>query len=175
MQPLVSALSRLPHLTCLSLDGVGVAPTALAALAAALPGLRALSLSGCPGLGGGASRTAPPVSSSAAGAPSEWASALAGMPRLQWLDLRGVRGVTQTHVRALVPSVLAGGGRLGPGSIALDDELAQRVMNSGTAARAMHLDANKEDVARWGRVELEVRARVVECRELCLHSCLRPC
>jgi len=161
----VTALSKLSHLACLSLAGAGLSPQALVALAAALPGLRALSLAGCLGLGATTSSRMTPLASSstsftpvAAAASGEWAAALARMPSLQWLDLRGVRDVTQAHVRALAPALLAAG-RLGPGSLALDDELARRIVDSGNAARGMRLaDASDDEVARWSRVELEVRA-----------------
>lgn len=144
MQALASSLRSLPLLSCVDLSGTAVTANGLVAFLEGAAQLRALRLANCSGL-----------IASAKPSDTAWVASIAALPRLEWLDLRGT-GVTRAHIRALAPSVVAG--RLGTGSVLLDEPEAEVVRAGGEAARAMRLDASDDEIRAWKGAELEVRA-----------------
>lgn len=157
-QTLAAALASLPHLRCLDLSGTAVTPEGVAELARALPQLRALSLAHCVGLARPASSSSSAAAASAANV--SWAAALAELPDLQWLDLRGT-GAAPAHARALAPAVLEPGYRLRAGrGLMVDGDLARTLAANAEAAAPLQLDTvDDETVNGWRGAELEVSCR----------------
>lgn len=77
------------------------------------------------------------------------------MPNLRWLDLRSP-GVDLAALRSFGPAVESG--RLGPCSILVEEDLAQRMSDCASLAGAMRLDASEDAMSSWTRAELEVRS-----------------
>lgn len=154
MQPLRDALATMPSLRCLRLDGTGVQGADLPGLLTAAPNLQALGLSRCPGLARSSAPASPGAAAPSATSAPEWAAALGSSAHLRWVDLRSP-GVDMASLRALGPAAAAG--RLGAGSVLVDEHLARRVADAGTVAAALRVDATEEDIDGWGRADLEVR------------------